>query len=150
MYKTLALIIFTSCIFTCVAEQRRSVSKQERSKINNSPITRIKFPPGSKETTIRDNWGQYGKQYVFSARRGQKVELNIGPDGNNAEFQISYTAKGSGPFDSAGSLFAGSRRRWSGVIPETNSYEIYVMGDDKIDYRRDRRAKSYELTIRIE
>jgi hypothetical protein len=102
---------------------------------------RIEFKRGAKSATVRDRIRRdVQAEYVFAARKGQQIVINlVSTPANSARFELlDFT--GDHPSSVEQNL-----RTWTGVAPETGDYLIYVTKPDK---KIDR--ASYSLTLKIE
>ncbi len=81
--------------------------------------------------------GESHDSYVIRARKGQTMTVQITwrrKDDNRAEFTVSESSN----FFNAGQVTFGkasaNNRRWSGKIPKTGSYYIYVVAHPTAHY----------------
>ncbi len=96
----------------------------------------------SSPAVVRDViGGESHNSYVIRARRGQTLTVSVSwraKDGNRAEFTVSKSAN----FFSASQVGFGreidndkrGKRRWTGKIPTTHDYYIYVVGFPTVRY----------------
>ena len=101
---------------------------------DTTPKKRLKSP-----TVVKGNiGGESHDSYVIHAQKGKLmiVEISWEPhDGNNASFTISESSN----FFSSEPVGFGSEekngKRWTGRIPGTRNYYIYVVAHPIADYR---------------
>jgi hypothetical protein len=102
---------------------------------------RIELKRGAKSATLRGRVRHdVQAEYVFAARKGQQIVINlVSTPANSARFELlDFT--GDRPRSVEQNL-----RTWTGVAPETGDYLIYVTKpDQKID------RAGYSLTLKIE
>ena len=92
---------------------------------DTTPKKRLQSPATVRSTI----GGESHDSYVIKARRGQRMTVNISwrKEGDN---EASFTVSRASNFFSAEAVGFGKEsnngRHWSGKIPETGSYYIYV------------------------
>ncbi len=101
---------------------------------DTTPKKKLKSP-----AVVKGNiGGESHDSYVIHAQKGKlmKVEINWKPDGNN---KASFTVSESSNFFSSEPIGFGSEskngKQWTGRIPKTGDYYIYVVAHPIADYR---------------
>ncbi len=100
---------------------------------DKTPKKRLRSPATAKGSI----GGESHDSYVIRARKGQTMTVQISwrrKDDNRAEFTVSE----SSDFFNGGQVMFGKAsdndRRWSGKIPKTGSYYIYVVAHPMAHY----------------
>jgi len=101
---------------------------------------RIEFKRGAKSATVKGRVRRDEQaEYVFAARKGQQIAINLtSTPANSARFEL---------LDDTGDQSRSVEQNihtWSGVVPETGDFLIYVTRPDK---KIDR--SSYSLTLKL-
>lgn len=97
---------------------------------------RIQFPRGASSTTIRSKVSlALPDTFIVGARAGQVMSVRISAPRKSATFAI-MTAK------TTKSLTDTYNTNWTGTLPETGDYIIYVEGDNE-------RGSTYSITVTI-
>jgi hypothetical protein len=102
---------------------------------------RIEFKRGAQSATVRGRVRRDEQaEYVFAARKGQQIAINLtSTPTNSARFELLIDAG-----DQSRSVEQ-AMRTWSGVAPQTGDFLVYVTKPDKKIVR-----SSYALTLKIE
>ena len=102
---------------------------------------RIEFKRGAKSATVKGKVRHDEQaEYVFSARKGQQITINlVSTPANPARFEL-LDDTGDQPRSVEQNIHT-----WSGVAPETGDFLIYVTKPDKKIA-----SSSYSLTLKIE
>jgi len=104
-----------------------------RAQDDTTPKKRLRSPAITRGVI----GGESHDSYVIRARKGQTMTVRISwrPEGdNNAEFTVSESANFFGAEQVGfGSLSADSRR-WTGRIPKSRDYYIYVVAHPTVHY----------------
>lgn len=124
--KTVWLVVVISILLTITG----TTSAQE----DTTPKKKLRSP-----AVVKGNiGGEAHDSYVIQAQKGKLmiVEISWTPDGdNNASFTISRSSN----FFSSEPIGFGSEskngKRWTGRIPGTRNYYIYVVAHPLADYR---------------
>ncbi len=126
-----ALLLVSCSLLTAHAVQAQCGGKAEPS--------RITFKRGSHSVTLKGKLrGDEQAEYTFGGRKGQHLTINVA-----AIPSVFISLELQDPNGAAFRLL-GSGNRWSGDLPETGDYLLYV----KILDAKTRRA-SYTLTLSI-
>jgi hypothetical protein len=81
---------------------------------------RVRFSPGAFATTLSGSVAlNFGQNYVFDARAGQKVTIELTNRGRRPEIFLSYREHQLAHVESD---------RWSGTLPRTGTYDLIVFG----------------------
>jgi hypothetical protein len=103
----------------------------------------VRFAPGADATTLAGNVAyNFGDEYVFNARAGQQISIQLRTEAGPWAPSISLY------YDDAASSLAEFRgaKAWTGTLPRTGTYTLLVFGTDEPDeYRRSR----YEIRLAI-
>jgi len=101
---------------------------------DTTPKKRLKAP-----TTVSGLiGGEAHDSYVIRARKGQRMTVQITwkkEDNNKAEFKVSKSANFYGGEMVRFGQTTYLEDKWSGRIPETGDYYIYVVGHPTADYK---------------
>jgi hypothetical protein len=125
-------VLVVCCLF--VAAQAAHAQGGGKAEAN-----RIKFKRGAHSTTLRGKLkGDEQAEYVFGGSKGQAISINVSSVPANAIALELQTSDGEGfELQSMGS-------KWTGNIPESGDYMLYV----KLVTPGPKRA-SYTLTLAI-
>lgn len=100
---------------------------------------KIEFKRGAHSSTLKGKLrGDEQAEYTFAARAGQRITISIASVPSQA---ISFELHG---VDGSAYQVESGETRWTGVLPDTGDYLLYV----KIGGAKARRA-SYTLTLAI-
>lgn len=102
----------------------------------------IRFAPGTAETTLSGSVAlNFGDEYVFDGRAGQKITLELAKHaGRRPGVSLYYR-------DETPALAElGDAGKWSGRLPKTGTYHLFVNGMDKRD---DTRISPYTIQLAI-
>jgi hypothetical protein len=128
----------TAYVFSGPRSHRYDVALGER-RPAEIPIT---FAPGVYATTLSGNVAyNFGDEYVFEARAGQKLTTALTKwDARRTSLSLYY-----GDDDSAIAEVR-TTAGWSGTLPKTGTYHLFIDGTDECDDTR-RFAYTVRLTI---
>jgi hypothetical protein len=86
----------------------------------------VRFAPGAFATTLSGTVAlDFGEDYVFEARAGQRLTLELTEhSGRRPAIFLSYGNRNLDQLDA---------RRWSGELPRTGTYKLTVFGSGEVD-----------------
>src|SRR4051812_2556966 len=89
--------------------------------------TRIQFPKGRSTVTLKGSVGGAKKDYVFYARKGQQLKVQLIAPSGNARFSV-FRTKFSDPYEGMEDALEGTKEvtDWSGTLQEEGDYHVYV------------------------
>ncbi len=128
----------TAYVFSGPRSHRYDVALGER-RPAEIPVA---FPAGSYTTTLSGNVTyNFGDEYLFNARAGQKLTIALTKwDARRASISLYYRDEISAIAEIRGT--AG----WSGTLPKTGTYRLFVDGTDESD---DTRRSTYAIRLTI-
>lgn len=98
---------------------------------------RVRFPRGQNSATLRSRVSRNkAVLYTVGAKTGQSLTIALDGDAKT-RFDLS------GPKDKSGQTMANGETEWSGTLPETGDYRIFVFTDSHV-------ASPFTLKITIE
>jgi hypothetical protein len=118
---------------------------------SQSDVRRIRFERNHSSTILRGNLRPYTNHiYRFHARQGQRMTVRVQSPANDIVFWVQSRRYVHG----SSSLILGGIHRngetdWSGELPLSGEYEIYVSNPPMSDHAVSR-ALYYEVELRIE
>ena len=100
---------------------------------DTTPKRRLRSPAAVKSTV----GGEAHDSYVIRAPKGRMMTVRISwrPEGeNNASFTVSESANFFGAEQVSFGKVSGDGKHWTGKIPRTRDYFIYVVAHPTADY----------------
>lgn len=80
---------------------------------------RVRFKPGYEGGVVRDEISRLVRYYILNAREGQTMTVSLRTPTEDGRFDVLVE-------DGQKHLVTQTRGVWSGVLPETGDYSIYV------------------------
>jgi hypothetical protein len=102
---------------------------------------RVHFPAGSSSTTLRGTTAlNFGERYVFEARAGERVTLQLMEHGGPRPSMSLWSADGNV------TIAASIGERWSGKVSRTGTYSLSIIGAGDADPDR---ISTYAVELRL-
>jgi hypothetical protein len=128
----------TAYVFSGPRSHRYDVALGER-RPAEIPVA---FAPGAYATTLSGNVAyNFGDEYVFKARAGQKLTIELTKyDGRRTNLSLYYGDNISATAELR------TTSGWSGTLPKTGTYRLFIDGTDESD---DTRRSPYAIRLAI-